>query len=64
MGKFEDAIHAGYGSINLKLCPLTKEEYRSFLPKPAGTRRAELLALVKWYTNEEFVSLKLEAGGE
>ena len=35
--------------FTLKLGPLTKEQYRSFLPPPAGTKRGDILALVRWY---------------
>ncbi len=50
MRNFEDAIHAGYGSSNLKLGPLTKKQYRSFLPPLAGSRWTELMALVRYGT--------------
>ena len=50
--------------VTLKLGPLTKEEYRSFLPPPAGQRYADLMALVKWYAGDGVVMLKLLLGGE
>lgn len=38
--------------ITLHLGPLTEVQYRSFVPPPAGKRRADLLALVRWYLGE------------
>lgn len=35
--------------ITLHLGPLTETQRRMFLPPPSGTRRADVLALVRWY---------------
>lgn len=38
--------------ITLRLGPLTEAQRRMFLPPPAGTCRADLLALVRWYLGD------------
>ncbi|MEG2140573.1 MAG: type VI secretion system baseplate subunit TssG [Bilophila sp.] len=38
--------------ITLHLAPLTETQRRMFLPPPAGTLRANLLALVRWYLGD------------
>ena len=38
--------------IILRLGPLTEAQRRMFLPPPAGTCRADLLALVRWYLGD------------
>lgn len=46
--------------FTLHLGPLTKTQYRDFLPPPAGTKRGDLLALMKWYAGDsQFCHLKL-----
>jgi predicted component of type VI protein secretion system len=60
-----DAISGGHvfdsaAGFTLTLGPLSKKEYRSFLPPPAGGQYADLWALVQWYAGDEFVvNLKL-----
>ena len=42
-------VFDGTAGVTLRLGPLTEQQRRSFLPPPAGTRRADLLALTRWY---------------
>ena len=45
-------VFDGTAGITLRLGPLTERQRRSFLPPPAGTRRADLLALAGWYLGD------------
>ncbi|MDR2946939.1 MAG: type VI secretion system baseplate subunit TssG [Candidatus Adiutrix sp.] len=59
-----DALSGGHifdpaAGFTLKLGPLTKEQHRSFLPPPAGNKRGDLMALVKWYLGTAAISCSL-----
>ena len=49
--------------ITLRLGPLTEAQRRMFLPPPAGTCRADLLALVRWYLGDMGCEIVLERQG-
>ena len=49
--------------IILRLGPLTEAQRRMFLPPPAGTCRADLLALVRWYLGDVGCEIVLERQG-
>ena len=49
--------------ITLRLGPLTEAQRRMFLPPPAGTCRADLLALVRWYLGDVGCEIVLERQG-
>lgn len=51
--------------FTLKLGPLTREQYREFLPPPAGTKRGDLMAMIIYYAGADFTfSISFQKEGQ